>query len=159
MGEVEVRVERRAAPNAPRLDTPVIGRRDLDEVGRLALLEQQGDIALQLRLVALDREMVMRLTHDQVAGQSALGQQGIGRDILALELTAFEQGDGHADFVGAFAFLIARYGQGADFFWARQVFESWPTTLRMCVCCPASSRAFFIVLPSIARASSGAAQA
>ena len=60
MGEVEVAIERRAAPNAPRLDAAMIRRRmcfqTLHHSGA-ARLEQQSDIALQRRLVALNREM------------------------------------------------------------------------------------------------------
>ncbi len=58
MREVEVVIERRAAPNAPRLDAAMIRRRDLYEIRGTARLEQQGDIAFQRRLVALDREMI-----------------------------------------------------------------------------------------------------
>lgn len=56
MREVEVVIERCAAPNAPRLDAAMIGRRDLDEIRRAALLKQQGNIAFQRRLNALDRK-------------------------------------------------------------------------------------------------------
>ena len=39
MRKVEVGIERATAPDPPRLDATVIGRRDLDEIGRLAVLE------------------------------------------------------------------------------------------------------------------------
>ena len=45
--EVDVRIERRTAPNAARLDAPMLARRDLDEIRGIALLEQQPDIAFQ----------------------------------------------------------------------------------------------------------------
>ena len=54
MGEGEVVIERRTAPNAPRLDAAMIRRRDLDEVSGAARLEQQGDIAFQRRLIAFN---------------------------------------------------------------------------------------------------------
>ena len=53
-GEVETGIERRAAPNTPRLDAAMIRRRDLGEIGGAARLEQQGDIAFQRRPVTLD---------------------------------------------------------------------------------------------------------
>ena len=56
--EVEGGIERRAAPNAPRLDAAMIGRRNLDEIRFASRLEQQHDIELQRRLVALDSEMI-----------------------------------------------------------------------------------------------------
>ena len=89
MGEVEIGIERRAAPNTPRLDAAMIRRRDLDEIGGAARLEQQDDIAFQRRLVALDSEMIVRLLLDQVGGHCALGQQGIARDVLACDVAAF----------------------------------------------------------------------
>jgi hypothetical protein len=54
---------------------------------------------------------------DQVLGQLALGQQGIGGHILALNIDGLQQGDGHLDLVGAFDFFLVFYGQGANFFW------------------------------------------
>ena len=47
--EVEVGIERRTAPNAPRLDATMVARRDLDEISGIALLEQQPGIAFQRR--------------------------------------------------------------------------------------------------------------
>ena len=68
MREVEGGIERRAAPNAPRLDAAMIGRRNLDEIRFASRLEQQHDIELQRRLVALDSEMIMRLLFDHIRG-------------------------------------------------------------------------------------------
>ena len=68
MGEVEVAIERRTAPNAPCLDAAMIGRRDLDEISVAARLEQQSNIAFQRRLVALDSEMIVRLLLDHIGG-------------------------------------------------------------------------------------------
>jgi hypothetical protein len=46
-----------------------------------------------------------------------LGQQSIGRHVLALNIDGIEQRDSHLDLVGAFDFFIVFYGQGTDFFW------------------------------------------
>ena len=64
----------------------------------------------------------MGVTFDQVGGELALGQQGIGGDGLAGEVNRFEDREGHPDLVGAFQFVAAVDGQGADFFW---VWQRW----------------------------------
>lgn len=116
VGEVEVRIERRTTPDAPRLKAAVIGRGDLDEIGGGTLLKQQCDIALQCGLVTLDGEVIVRLPLDEIASQRTLGQQGIARDVLTGEDTALKQRDRHADFLGARLLLTALYGEGTDFF-------------------------------------------
>ena len=114
--EIEVRLQRRTAPDAPRLHAPVIGRGNLDEVGGAARLEQERDLALQAGLVPLDGEILVRVSFDDVAGECALGQPGIARDVLAGEGTALQQRDRQADFVGALLLLTPRYGECTDFF-------------------------------------------
>jgi hypothetical protein len=70
------------------------------------------------RLVAFDGEMVMCLALlDQIAGEAALGEQGIGTDLLALNINGVQQRDGHFDLVSALDFFPILYGQGAHFFW------------------------------------------
>ena len=118
MGEVKVSVERSAAPNAPRHDTAMIGGRYVDEIRRTVSIEQNGDIAFQSGLVALDREMIVRLLLDHIGGDRALRQQSIASDVTAGDVAGFKQGNRHADFVGALLFIAIGYGQGADFFWA-----------------------------------------
>ena len=118
MWKVKVGVERRAAPNAPRFDAAVIGGGDLHKIRYTALLERQRDISLQRRLVALGREVIMRLPLHNIAGQRALGQQRIARDVAPCDVTARQQRDRHADFVGLLLLVRTRYGQGAHFFWA-----------------------------------------
>ena len=116
VGKVDVRIERRTAPNAARLDAPMFARRDLDEIRGIALLEQQPDIAFQRGLVTLDAEMIMRLLLNQVGGQCALGQQGITRDVFTRDVTALKQRDRHADgaglgpLVGALVLITTGYG-------------------------------------------------
>jgi hypothetical protein len=50
-------------------------------------------------------------------GDVALGQQGIGGNIFALDIDGIQQRDGGFDFVGALEFIASRYGQGCHFFW------------------------------------------
>ncbi len=114
--EVEGRIERGTAPDAPRLNASVIGWRDLDEGGSLTRLKPPRDLALQRGLVPLDGEVIVGLSLDDIGGQRTLGQQGLARHVRAGEGPARQQGDRHADFVGALLRLPARYGEGADFF-------------------------------------------
>lgn len=76
-GDVKAAIERLTAPNAPRLDAAMIGRRDLEENSVAARLEQQGDCAFQPRLVALDREMIVRLPRHPITGYCSSGQQSV----------------------------------------------------------------------------------
>lgn len=55
IGKVEVAVEFRAAPHAPRPDSTMSQHRVRYEMRGAAGLEQQGDIPFQRRLVAFDR--------------------------------------------------------------------------------------------------------
>ena len=62
--------------------------------------------------------MVMRLSLcDQIVGQLALRQQGIGAHLLAFNIDGLQQRDGHLDLVGAFDFFTIVYGQRPHFFW------------------------------------------
>ena len=95
----------------------MIGRRDLDKVGLSAGLELQCDIAFQRRLVAFDREMIVRSPLNRITRDRALGQQGVAGDVLAGDVAGFKQGNGHADFVRALVLLAAGYREGSHFFW------------------------------------------
>jgi hypothetical protein len=53
---------------------------------------------------------------EQILGDLALGQQGIGGNLFALDIDGIQQRDGGLDFVGALNLLV-RYGQGTYFFW------------------------------------------
>jgi len=66
--------------------------------------------------------VVMRVTLlDQILGDLALGQKGIGGNFFALDIDGLKERDGGFDFVGAFEFFTALCGQGAYFFWVWQV--------------------------------------
>jgi hypothetical protein len=58
----------------------------------------------------------MGLLPDDIPRQGALGQQGIGRDVLAANVAIGEQRDRHADLIGALGFVTPGYGQASDFF-------------------------------------------
>ena len=100
--------------------------RVLDEIGFAARLEQQSDIAFHRRLVALDAEIIVRLPLlDQIGGDFALGQHGVGGEVLACDVATFKHRNRHADLecafnscaIGALLFLAARYRQCTHFFW------------------------------------------
>src|ERR1035437_4082510 len=118
VGKVEVSVERRTAPNAPRLDATMLSQCRLDEIGDAAPFKQHPDIALQRRLVSLGSEVIMPLSFNNIVGQSALGEQRIARNVLAGDVTALKQRDRHANLVGALLLITALYRQCAYFFWA-----------------------------------------
>ena len=81
MRKVEVGIKHHAAPDAPGFDSAVVGWQDIDEIRRLPILEQKRDVRLERRLIAFDREVVMRLTLHQIGRQFALRQQRIGGDV------------------------------------------------------------------------------
>jgi len=118
VGEVEVGVEFGGGPDFPGFDPAMIRRVIGDEIGFLSILEIELDILKECGLVAFDREVVMGLTIlDQVVGERALGQQGIGRDIFALDLDGIKQRDGHFDLVGLLYLFIAYDRESPHFFW------------------------------------------
>lgn len=92
MRKVEVGIERRTAPGSPGFDTAVFTRRDIDEIGCLAIPKQQRDIRLKRRLITFDREVVMCLALHHIGRQLALRQQGIGGDVLTQNVDGIEQG-------------------------------------------------------------------
>ena len=82
-GEVEIVIEFGGRPDLARVNAPVSGI-NTDGVRFIASFEIQHKIRKQTRLIALDREMIMRLSFcNQVIGQATLGQQGICRDGFA----------------------------------------------------------------------------
>ena len=117
MRKVEMGVQRRTTPDAPGFNSAVVGWRDIDEIRCLAILEQKRDIALERGLIAFDREVVMRLALHHIGRQFALRQQGIGGDVLALNVESIQQRNEHPDFIGLLGFFATRYGQSTDFFW------------------------------------------
>jgi len=117
VGEIEVGVEGTGDPNFPRFNPSMAEGGRLYEIRGLALLKVEGNILEQVGLIAFDREVVMGLpVVDQIRGERALSQQGIGGDILAVNLDGIEQRRGHRNLVGALALVGALYGQGPDFF-------------------------------------------
>src|SRR5207253_2124862 len=90
--KVEVIVQFRGGPDFSGFYSSVIRGRMLHEMRFPAILEIEFQIFQNSRLIAFDGEMVMRLAlGDQIVGQLALRQQGIGTDLLARNLDGLEQ--------------------------------------------------------------------
>ena len=71
-----------------------------------------SSLTLRVRngVATIGGEMIVRLLGDDIGGQCALRQQGIAGDVPARDVTAFQQGDRHTDFVGALLLRAVRYG-------------------------------------------------
>lgn len=118
MGEVQVVVEGARDPDITGFDAAMPGAVEA-RVIRFAIkvVEIPSGLFQQLSLIAFDGEVVMRVALlDQIAGQLALGQQGVGGDGFPLDVDRLQQWDGGFDFVGLFFLLSAGYWQGAHFF-------------------------------------------
>jgi hypothetical protein len=69
-------------------------------------------------LVVFDGEVVMRFTVlDQIVGDLALGQEGIGGNFFTLNIDGIKERDGGFDFIGAFDFSTILYREKPYFFW------------------------------------------
>jgi hypothetical protein len=62
----------------------------------------QADVGGECGLVVLGDEHVVRIARDQILGECALGEQGVGGDGLAGDVDGLEHRDGHPDLVGTF---------------------------------------------------------
>ncbi len=132
--KVEVVVEAGGGPDRALLDATMGQGGRLAEVGLTALGEDQADIGVQGRLVVFDGEDVVGAARDEIVGQRALGQEGVGGDGLAADVEGVEDRDGHPNLIGLLERVAAvDDGQHADFFWVWQVWLWWPTTPRIWV--------------------------
>jgi len=118
MGKVEIAVEFGCGPDFPDFDPTVIRRVVLDKIGVVAVFKIKRDVLKKSGLVVFDGEVVMSVTFpDQIVGDIALGQEGIGSNIFALNVDGIKEGDGSFDLVGTFEFFTALYRERSDFFW------------------------------------------
>jgi len=118
--EIQIPIERLRAPDAPGLNAAMIGRCDLHEIWRFAILKQQRDVVLQRGLITFGCEVVITAALHHVISQLTLCEQGIGRDQFALDLNGIKQWRKHANLIGLLALIAPLYGQSADFFWVWQ---------------------------------------
>jgi hypothetical protein len=89
--EIEVVVERGRGPDRAGLKPAMSQRRRFAEVGLAALLEGELEVGEQRWLIGFDREQVMGLAIlDDMGGELALGQQGIGGEGFACDVERLE---------------------------------------------------------------------
>lgn len=87
IGKGKIAVERGRRPNFALFDTSVVGRITKDKIRLPGIFKEQCDVFKKTRLVFFDGKVVMSLTIlDQVDGKLALGQEGIGGNVLALNI-------------------------------------------------------------------------
>lgn len=88
------------------------------EVRLPAIFEIQFKVLKQTGLVVFHGEVIVGFSlSDQVVGDFALGQQGVGGDVFSLDIDGVKQGDCGFDLIGAFEFVAAVYREGTYFFW------------------------------------------
>jgi hypothetical protein len=69
-------------------------------------------------LVSFDDEVIVGFAFmDQVMGQLALCEQGVGGDVFSLDIDGIKQRNGRLDLVGLLGFFTTLQGQGPYFFW------------------------------------------
>jgi hypothetical protein len=117
VGKVEIAVEFGCRPDLPNLDAPVIRGIIRDEVRSPSVFEEELDILMERWLILLDGKVVVGFTVDEVVGYRALGEKGIGSDVLALNSDSIKKRDGCFNLVGPFGFFIVCYRQPVYFFW------------------------------------------
>jgi len=54
---------------------------------------------------------------DQIVGDLALGQQGIGGNFFSLDIDGIKERDGGLNFIGTFDFSAILYREKTYFFW------------------------------------------
>jgi hypothetical protein len=115
--KVEIAVEFGCGPDFADFDAAMVRRVAIGKVRFLPVFKVQGDVLEKSGLVVFYGKVVMREAFfDQVGGDFALGQEGIGGNVFTLNIDGIQQRDGGFDFVGAFdRFIVC--GQCAYFFW------------------------------------------
>jgi len=87
MGKVQIAVEFSCGPDFADFDPTVIRRVVLDKIGIFPVFKIQRDVFKKSGLVVFDGEVVMSMTFsDQIVGDTALGQKGIGGNFFALNI-------------------------------------------------------------------------
>ena len=87
VGKVQIAVEFGCGPDFPDFDPTMVRRVAMDKIGVLTVFKIQRDFLKKSVLVVFDGEMVMSFTlADQIVSDLALGQEGIGGNIFALNI-------------------------------------------------------------------------
>lgn len=107
--KVQVVIELGGDPDFAGFDPAMIRgcHRVIDEIWLLSVPTVEFDICKEGGRVCFDGEMIVGFTLlDQVMGEFALGQEGIGRNGFALDIDGIKEGGGHLDFVSALGLII-----------------------------------------------------
>ena len=117
MGKVEVVVETGGGPDFADFDAAMVRRIGTDKIGILPVFEIKCDVLKETGLVVFDGEVEVSFAFfDQVGGDLALSQQGIGGNFFTLNIDGVKKRDGGLDFIGTLDGLVV-YMQSAYFFW------------------------------------------
>jgi len=116
VGEVEVVIQRVCCPYLSGFDPPVIHGCIVGKMGFPTILEVEGDVGKEVRLISFYREVIVGVAPCQVVGYFPLGKKGIGSDVFVIDVDSVKQRDGCLDLVGAFGFFIPS-PQTPHFFW------------------------------------------
>jgi hypothetical protein len=117
MRKVQIAVEFSGGPDFADFDASMVRRIEIDKIGILPIFEVKGDVLKETGLVVFDGEVVMSVAFfDQVGGDLALSQQGVGGNFFALNIDGVKERDGGLDFIGTFEGFVV-YRQRAYFFW------------------------------------------
>ena len=119
MGKVQIVIEGSGDPDISGFDAAMLGAVERAVIGvALEVVKIESGLFKQLFLIAFDGEVVVRVALlNQIPGQFALGEQGIGADGFALDVEGLQQRDSGFDFVGLFLLVAVFYRQGSHFFW------------------------------------------
>ena len=105
MRKIQITVQFRGRPDLARFDASVVRRGMLDKMRLAAIPEIELQGFQKTGLISFHREIVVGLAlPDQISSKFALGQQGIGREVLALKIDRLQQRDSRLDLVRAFDF-------------------------------------------------------
>ena len=87
VGKVQIVIEFGGGPDFSDFDPAMIGRIISNEIRLLAILEIEFNIFKESGLIAFNGEVVMRFPFlEQIVGDLALGQQGIGGNFFTLNI-------------------------------------------------------------------------
>jgi len=118
MGEMQVGIEVGCGPNFSDFDSPMIRGIIGNKVRFGALFEIELKIFKDSGLITLNGKVVMGIAvFNHVVGNCTLSQQGIGGNVLTLDIDGIEQGDSGFYFVGALGLFVVVSGEETDFFW------------------------------------------
>jgi len=118
MREVQIGVELGGHPDLADFEPAMVAIGGRERGRLIKVFKIEGGVFQQMFLVAFDGEVVVGAAlFDEIAGQLALREQGIGADGLAADLDGVQQRDCRFNFVGLLLLIAPCYRQRTYFFW------------------------------------------